>query len=139
MEGMFYNCKVLSSLDISEFITSNVINISFMFYSTKFNQLDLSHFNTCNVQNMISIFAGCNDLRILNVSNWDFSKVTHIISIFHDVPNLNSIIMKNANIYNISNVSNIFSNFKSFILKYSPSHLSSCSLMSILYISMMSW
>ena len=44
---MFYDCKSLKSLDISNFNTQNVNNMSGMFYNCKsLTSLDVSNFNT---------------------------------------------------------------------------------------------
>ena len=45
MNGMFYGCKSLSNLNISNFDTANVENMSNMFHScSSLRQLNLLHF-----------------------------------------------------------------------------------------------
>ena len=66
---MFYNCKYLTSLDLSNFDTSSVTNMEYMFdlcYGLR--SLDLSNFDTSNVINMSSMFMGCTSLQILDYS-----------------------------------------------------------------------
>ena len=47
MCGMFYNCSSLRELNISNFNTNNVINISGMFFNcSSLNELNVSNFNT---------------------------------------------------------------------------------------------
>ena len=56
--------------------TSNVINMSFMFYKCSgLKSLDLSNFNTSNVTGMNNMFGLCNSLTSLDLSGWNMSKV----------------------------------------------------------------
>ena len=61
---MFYNCSSLTSLNLSNFNTNNVTNMSYMFYKCfSLKELNLTNFNTNNVTNMSFMFFGCsNDL-----------------------------------------------------------------------------
>lgn len=79
MSEMFYNCKSLTSLDLSHFNTANVTNMSGMFYNCQsLTSLDLSHFNTANVTNMNQMFYNNPSLTTITVSNlWDVSNVTN--------------------------------------------------------------
>jgi len=58
-----------SSIDVTEFDTSNVTDMSYMFSSGEMTELDLSHFNTNNVTNMSGMFQGCSSLQTIYVSN----------------------------------------------------------------------
>ena len=58
-----------SSIDVTEFDTSNVTDMSYMFSSGEMTELDLSHFNTSNVTNMTGMFQGCSSLQTIYVSN----------------------------------------------------------------------
>ena len=50
---MFYNCNSLKTLDLLNFNTQNVTNMSKMFYECKsLEAINLSNFNTQNVTNM---------------------------------------------------------------------------------------
>ena len=52
MSFMFYNCKSLKEIDLKKFNTNKVINMNRMFYGCKsLTKLDLSPFNTENVIN----------------------------------------------------------------------------------------
>ena len=58
---MFYDCNKLLSLDLSNFNTNNVNNMSRMFYNcSSLTSLNLSNFNTNNVNNMYDMFFGVN-------------------------------------------------------------------------------
>ncbi|MBP5366049.1 MAG: BspA family leucine-rich repeat surface protein, partial [Bacteroidales bacterium] len=79
MDGMFNNCKELTSLDLSHFSTENVNSMYYMFFSCeKLKSLDLSSFNTAKVTNMESMFRGCSELTTINVSEgWSTDKVSY--------------------------------------------------------------
>ena len=50
---MFYGCRALHSLDLSNFDTSSVINMQYMFYECgELQSIDLSKFNTILVKYM---------------------------------------------------------------------------------------
>ena len=54
---MFYDCKYLSSLDLSNFNTQNITNMEYMFsHCHSLSSLDISNFNTQNVTNMKSMY-----------------------------------------------------------------------------------
>jgi surface protein len=68
MASMFRDCNNLTTLDLSNFDTSNVTDMSEMFANgTSLTTLDLSSFATSNVTNTRSMFTGC----------WDNLKVTY--------------------------------------------------------------
>ena len=92
MGSMFYGCNNLTSLDVSNFNTSKVANMSVMFSECRnLTSLDVSNFNTNNVNNMSYMFYGCNNLTSLNVSNFDTSKVTNTTNMFTNTPLLTDI------------------------------------------------
>ena len=63
MNGMFYDCNSLISLDLSNFNTQNVTNMCWMFRDcNSLISLDLSNFNTQNVTDMYAMFSGCKSL-----------------------------------------------------------------------------
>ena len=53
MSKIFYGCKNLMTLNIENFKTDNVTNMSYMFHKCiSLLVIDLNNFNTSNVQNM---------------------------------------------------------------------------------------
>ncbi len=77
MEQMFNGCSILTTLDLSSFDTSNVVNMSRMFRSCSLlEELDVSSFNTSSVTNMSYMFDGCSSLKKLDLSNFDNSKAS---------------------------------------------------------------
>ena len=54
---MFGHCSGLTSLNLSNFDTSNIVDMSLMFVGcSKLTSLDLSSFNTSNVIKMTQMF-----------------------------------------------------------------------------------
>ena len=84
MNGMFGNCKELLYLDLTNFDTSNVITMNCMFYGC--NNLreikGINHFNTINVNDLYGIFTECKELKYLDLSSFDTSKVTQMEGMF---------------------------------------------------------
>ena len=84
MSFMFYECNALTPLDLSSFDTSNVANMSYMFsYCGSLTNLDLSSFDTRNVANMSYMFDGCNTLTSLDLSSFDTRNVANMSYMFH--------------------------------------------------------
>ena len=68
--------------------TSEVTNMSSMFYGCKLKSLDLSHFNTANVTDMIGMFDSCSELTSLDLSSFNTAKVTSMSTMFRACSNL---------------------------------------------------
>ena len=65
---MFYECDKLTNINLSNFNTQNVNDMSWMFSKcSSLTNLDLSNFNTQNVTNMCGMFIGCSSLNKKNV------------------------------------------------------------------------
>lgn len=74
---MFGYCSKLTSLDLSNFNTSKVTNMSDMFYGcSKLTSLNLSSFDTSDVTNMSNMFSNCYSLRTIKArSQKDIDKL----------------------------------------------------------------
>ena len=84
MSFMFYKCNTLTSLDLSSFDTRNVAIMSYMFsYCGSLTNLDLSSFDTRNVANMSYMFDGCNTLTSLDLSSFDTRNVANMSYMLH--------------------------------------------------------
>ena len=68
MSSLFYNCRKLTSLDLSHFNTAKVTAMDKMFDSCGLTSLDLSSFNTEKVTGMESMFSGCSNLKTIYAS-----------------------------------------------------------------------
>ena len=63
---MFCGCSSLKELNLNNFNTNNVTNMSDMFSgSSSLKELNLNNFNTNNVTNMSDMFRGCSSLKEL--------------------------------------------------------------------------
>lgn len=82
MNGMFANLNV-ESLDLSSFDTSKVIHMSGMFNRSEMTNLDLSSFDTSNVTLMEGMFVN-SKLTTLDLSNFDTSNVTVMNNVEED-------------------------------------------------------
>ena len=80
MSNMFDGSKA-TTLDLSNFDTSNVTDMSSMFHSSQVTTLDVSNFNTSNVTDMDSMFY-YSQATTLDLSNFDTSKVTNMKYMF---------------------------------------------------------
>ena len=70
---MFYQCSNLTNLDLSNFNTQNVTNMSWMFDCCEsLTNLNLSNFNTQNVTDMSAMFDCCNSLTKNNIITNDY-------------------------------------------------------------------
>ena len=66
---LFYGCKYLVNLDLSNFHTQNVTNMDGMFSGcSSLTNIDLSNFNTQNVTNMHEMFFRCLSLKNIDLS-----------------------------------------------------------------------
>ena len=109
MDHMFYNCRNLTSLDLSSFNTSNVINMSNMFYMCRnLTSLDLSSFNTSNVTDMNWMFSNCINLTSLDLSSFNTSNVINMSCMFYWCSNLTSLDVSKFDTSNVTNIRRMF-------------------------------
>ena len=118
MYSIFYNCSSLTSLDVSSFDTSSVVNMQGMFGQCQsLISLNLSNFKTSKVTNMEGMFGGSYSLISLNLANFDISSVNNMLGMFFE---LKSIIYLNLDNFqetsNEINTKNMFMNINSTFL-----------------------
>ena len=107
---MFTNCSALTSLDLMNFNTSNVKDMSTMFsVCSSLTSLDLKNFNTQKVTDMSSMFLGCYDLTSLNLSNFNTSNVTNMSEMFYYCKSLTSLDLSGFNTSNVVKMNSMFS------------------------------
>ena len=110
MNGMFYSCSGLTSLDLSHFNTQKVTDMSWMFsHCSGLTSLDLSHFNTQNVTDMREMFYGCEGLTSLDVSNFNTQNVTDMAAMFSGCSGLTSLDVSNFNTQKVTDMGSMFS------------------------------
>ena len=109
MSFMFHNCKVLTSLNLSNFNTEKVTDMQGMFWECwDLTSLDLSNFNTENVTAMNYMFNGCSDLTSLNLSNFNTAKVTKMDNMFYNCNKLTSLDLTSFNTAEVTKMDNMF-------------------------------
>ena len=116
MNCMFWGCSSLTSLNLSNFNTQNVTNMSLMFRGcNSLTYLNLSNFNTQNVTDMSFMFSGCNSLASLNLSNLNTQNVTNMRHMFEYCNSLISLNLSNFNTQNVTDMSYMFDGCSSLI------------------------
>ena len=108
-------------IDFNDIDVSNIISFSDnddngLFEKTKFKYIDISDWDTSSVTNMLSMFYKCNELKSVgDISKWDVSSVTDMSYMFCECKELESV--GDISYWNVSNVTNMrwmFYNCKSF-------------------------
>ncbi len=108
MSLMFGYCSDLTTLDLSSFDTSKVVDMSNMFEGcSALSTLDLSSFDTTNVTNMREMFIGCTELTTLDLSSFDTSKVTDMEAMFVGCDSLKTVIMKNCSAATVEKIKSV--------------------------------
>ena len=109
MSQMFSDMSNLTTLNLSNFDTSNVTNMESMFRDmSKLTTLNLSNFSTSNVTNMNSMFANISNLTTLNLSNFDTSKVTDMSATFYGISSLTTLNLSNFDTSQVTNMQDMF-------------------------------
>lgn len=94
MEGMFMQCSIIKSLDLSAFETSNVENFYGMFAHCKeLESLDVSNFDTSAATNMREMFIRCLKLKTIDLTNFETAKVKTMTKMFSKSTNLKAVIV----------------------------------------------
>ena len=98
-----------------------------MFLGSQATTLDVSNFDTSNVTNMISMFSW-SKATTLDVSNFDTSKVTNMSYMFYDFTNLKTIYVSNKfNTDKVTSSTNMFSGCTNLVggagTKYNSSYV----------------
>ena len=109
MSNMFYGMSNLTTLNVSHFNTSKVTDMSLMFHDVRnLTSLNLSNFDTSEVTNMSNMFYGMSNLTTLNLSNFDTSKVTSMGLMFYGMSNVTALDLSNFDTSKVTNMGNMF-------------------------------
>ena len=111
MSRMFYYCSSLATLNLNSFNTNNVSDMSYMFrYCLKLTTLDLSNFNTEKVKDMQYMFDQCKALESLDLSSFNTAKIETMCGMFNTCENLSLLDISSFNTKNVSDMSSMFVN-----------------------------
>ena len=111
---MFLNCSNIISLDLSNFITHLVVNMTYMFSGCKsLKYLNISNFDTSKVINMTQMFNDCRELKSLDLSNFYTPSLLYMSFIFCGCENLTFINLNNFDTSNVDQMKRVFYNCKS--------------------------
>ena len=114
MSYMFYRCRLLTNINLSNFNTQNVKNMSYIFSRCKsLKNIDLSYFNTKNVTNMRDMFSWCESLVNINLSKFNTENVTDMYGMFCGCKSLVNINLSNFNTKNVNDMDLMFCGCKS--------------------------
>ena len=107
----FSECSTLTSLDLSNFNTSNVTDMYRMFNKCyKLQKINgLTNLITNKVTNMSAMFQYCNEIEYLDLSNFNTSKVIKMGGMFRDCKKLKEIKgIKNFITNNVTDMNSMF-------------------------------
>ena len=108
MSYMFSKTSI-SSLDLSCFNTSSVINFGDMFRECPLiTSLNLSNFDTSSSNSIRGMFHSCNALKVLDISNFDTSKVTNMKSLFFNCYSLEKLDLRHFDVSLVTNMNGMF-------------------------------
>ena len=130
MSKMFQSSKA-TTLDVSNFDTSNITDMSRMFDRSQATTLDLSNFDTSKVTNMGRMFY-YSQATTLDVSNFDTSNVTKMFDMFYGTK-ATTLDVSNFNTSKVTNMSGMFSNSKATTLDVSNFNTSKVTNMSVMF------
>lgn len=117
MTSFFSDCRVLNGVDLSGWDTSNVTNMSNMFFEA-FDQtenlihLDLSSFDTSNVVDMSGMFSRCTKVQSTDISSFDTSNVVNMNRMFFACNELITLDIAHFDTSNVVYMSRLFAECK---------------------------
>ena len=106
----FVGCTELKTIEGIEYLnTENVVTMKSMFaFCNNLTALDVSNFNTKNMTDMNSMFYECNNLTTLNVSNFDTQNVTNMGWMFYGCNNITTLNVSNFDTKKVTNMKSMF-------------------------------
>ena len=112
MKYMFESCKNLFEIEFLDFFeTNNVTNMKGMFDKChNLSKINLTNFNTENVEDMSFMFSECSKLEIieLNPSKFTTKQVIDMNHMFNECSNLKEINLNSFNTERVKNMSYMF-------------------------------
>lgn len=111
LRDIFYYCKNIVSVDLSNFNTKNLNSIAYMFARcSNLRTVNFGNdFNTQKVTNMSALFYGCTNLKqIFGLENFITKNVTDLNQMFDGCENLLNINLRSFMTKNVLNTSFMF-------------------------------
>ena len=100
IDNMFYNCKDIRLINVSNWDTSNVTSMDYFLGSSIGNDfkpyleeiIGIENWDVSNVTNMCYMFKGCSALKSLDLSKWNTSSLKFVYNMFEKCSSLTEII-----------------------------------------------
>ena len=105
---LFHYPNYVEKIDVSEYDTSNIIDMSVMFAACPIHHIKLNNFNTNNVISMHGMFCGCSELEKLDLSSFDTHNVTNISSMFLGCSSLTELDLSSFDVSNVGVTHGVF-------------------------------
>ena len=116
LRKLFAYCRELVFVDLTNFKSDNLTDISFLFGNcTNLKEIKgLEHLNTKNIVSMDNAFMACENLKEINgLKNFETSNVLSLYGMFCDCYNLESLDVGNFDTRKVSSFESVFSGCKS--------------------------
>ena len=104
---MFWYCKKVTSIDLSDMNTSKVEDMSGMFLSCRAGVINMSNLDTSNVRDMRDMFR-CTRIKDIDLSSFDTHKVRNMAQMFEEC----TAQKVNVNTFNTENIEDMRDMFK---------------------------
>ena len=89
---MFHGCKDIKEIDLTYFITSQVVSFASMFREcSSLTSINFANFDSGNANDMSAMFYECRSLTSIDLSNFDTSKVGPMWGMFANCTSLTSL------------------------------------------------
>ena len=116
MKKLFYNSHI-NYINITNFDTKNVEDMSYMFAYTDFDNFDFNekatYINTENVKTMSHLFYGCENLQRIDISSFKTSNVVNMSGMFRGCISISELDLSNLNINLVEDISFMFYDMQS--------------------------
>lgn len=107
--ALFYKLSSAKSIDLKNFDTSKVTNMSDMFHGCEsLTKVDVSRFNTKKTTAMMNMFEDCKNLTSLNLSSFDTSKVTNMSYMFSGCEKLKNVDLSSFDTGKVTSMNRMF-------------------------------
>ena len=111
MGRWFHKCKNLKTVDLSSIDASKLTDISHLFGKCESLESVIfpANMSSAPLEQMTSVFNGCEKLTVLDLSGWNTSKVKDMSHVFAGCKALTSLNVSGWNVSNVKDMNYIFS------------------------------